>query len=701
MNAQRDVLLVCRRFEVVVSYHPYEGLTPIEAHLLRAVVAGATNLETLATHLRLALRLVLDACVDLLAAGLLEIGLDGHLQVSAVVTERMGDVAHPTSGWETSFATAAAPEPRTVQLLQETVTGAVFRSPPFSPLERTGLPLLPPDPELPLVDEIPSNELLFAVLARPPRQGNEGDEGPSSSDARVRTDARIGEVRLRRGAATGGGVGVAEVGRSLLVVQLAWSSADEGAAPRFQLPGPATIPAMIRRRIATGLSNLWERNVGREKGQLFDRLDFNSSVDFEGGEPPLGDPVEDIRRFDIAVEQHIKAPSLTAHDELREIEGEVSESVARASQCTATVDLLEGARAHHDAMAKALADAEQQVILACPWMKRLGNSTVRGQIEAAVSRGVLVCLLWGMERDDVLDEETKSFLAGMKRHPSGGGVIISDRSALSHAKVIACDHRWLVVSSCNFLNSGPERATEELGIRLTSPPPIVELAPEDERTAPTHPISELLRWIKEVIPDFRLSRRIIDSPALLGMAERSRRAPIIVDILPPRLDVPISMKLWSRAWRQRATDLRKQLESARPIAVPVRDLEHREVLLYALERAQRRLFLESPDIGAAGLSGPVISAIERARKRNVEVGIRYHSRSIAGEEGDAGWRGLEQAGVKILEADTHAKLLICDDWSVIGSFNFLSFAGRGRRELGVRVFDRDIANRLATRFTSA
>ncbi|KYF82477.1 hypothetical protein BE17_29265 [Sorangium cellulosum] len=419
----------------------------------------------------------------------------------------------------------------------------------------------------------------------------------------------------------------------------------------------------------------------------------------------MGDPLQELASLEAAVNEHTKVPSLEAHHALYDVEREVAESIARAAQCTATVDLVVGARAHHEAMTRALAEAKQQVVLACPWVNRLALDEVRDQIEGAVASGVLVCLLWGMQRGDSLDEETKRFLGRLAQHPSGGRMVAAERPAVSHAKVIACDHDWLIVSSCNFLNSGPDRTTDEVGVRLTSPPPRVEADPNDQRTAPSHPISEILRWVRDIMPDFRLRARIIDSPALLGMSERSQRAPTVDTILPPRLDLndqmrQLSTKLWSREWRQRVAQLRRQLEAARPVAIPVRDVEHRELFLYALEHAERRLHLESPDVAAAGLSAPVVDALKRARARGVDVRLRYQKREIAGEEGDARWRSLAEAGVGLTTADTHAKLLVCDDWAVVGSFNFLSFAGRGRGELGVRIFDAELAGLLSTRFAS-
>ena len=93
-------------------------------------------------------------------------------------------------------------------------------------------------------------------------------------------------------------------------------------------------------------------------------------------------------------------------------------------------------------------------------------------------------------------------------------------------------------------------------MRLTSPPPYVEADPADTRTAPSHPISELLRWAKAVVPDYRIGRSIADSPVLFGMASDARRVREPPTILPPQSFMP---SLWADAWSRRIAELREEL----------------------------------------------------------------------------------------------------------------------------------------------
>jgi phosphatidylserine/phosphatidylglycerophosphate/cardiolipin synthase-like enzyme len=110
------------------------------------------------------------------------------------------------------------------------------------------------------------------------------------------------------------------------------------------------------------------------------------------------------------------------------------------------------------------------------------------------------------------------------------------------------------------------------------------------------------------------------------------------------------------------------------------------------------VLIESPTVKQAATSAPFVELVLEARQRGVDIAIRFAEREPAGPEGDARWAKLAAAGVRMIEADTHAKVLVCDGWAVVTSFNFLSFEGRHRREFGVQVVDTELAERIASRF---
>jgi phosphatidylserine/phosphatidylglycerophosphate/cardiolipin synthase-like enzyme len=692
--ARHEVLLQVRRFEALVTYHPFDGLTPVEEHLVLAIAAGLGSLDELAAQMRLPRRLLLDACVDLLSIGAIEIDPEGEMVASERTRMAMGSWQTPKKGWETSFATGSAPPPDAVPLMQDTVSGSVFRSLPRMSLWREGLHRLPQDPDLPPIDEIPRPELLAAVMARPIRP----PKGAKADERLPPRRARIGDVRLRRiEVTTELAQPSPDVAVQSLPVDLLAVEREGRLPPRFSVLGPSLIPSIVRSRIGTALGRLWERGVGRGESQVFEVLSFADDSASEEGAPGTELPEAPLARLEQAAEAAGAKVTEGDHERLLGLEREAIAAVSRAVAGGARASLVVGALAHHEALAAALGQAKQQVVMACPWVTRLDNPALREQVAGAVRRGVNVFLLWGIARDEPLPPAVASLRDELAAAPSSGAFRVADRSSQSHAKLLVCDHDWAIVTSCNYLSSGPDRVTEELGVRLTSPPPFVDIDPGDARTAPSHPISELLRWSRLVVPDYRVGRLVYDEPILFGLGSGARRLREPPQILPPD-DNSFARQLWHKEWTKRVRELRQDLDQTGTYAFAVDSAAHREVLFDAIATARRRLLIESPKVNVVATSPAFVRMLEEARARGVDVAVRYAEREPAGPEGDSRWDGLVRAGMRLLQGDTHAKLLVADDWLLAGSFNFLSFEGRSRRELGIQVADARLANDAAARF---
>lgn len=137
------------------------------------------------------------------------------------------------------------------------------------------------------------------------------------------------------------------------------------------------------------------------------------------------------------------------------------------------------------------------------------------------------------------------------------------------------------------------------------------------------------------------------------------------------------------------------------MVTPVSDAEHRMLLVKALETARERLVISSRTLGIGVLAKVPVKALQEAVARGVKVTLVYsEEKDPSGEQGQ--WRAeLESAGVRLLVRDIHSKVLVCDDWAVVSSFNFLSFEGyfsnrgRARHELGVRILGQDLADKVA------
>jgi phosphatidylserine/phosphatidylglycerophosphate/cardiolipin synthase-like enzyme len=693
-----QALLPCRRFDVLVTYHAFDGLTPLEANALRAIAAGARSVDMLVEHLGTPQRLVLDVCIDLLGAGAIEIDGEGALVASPTTLKRMGGWQSPKAGWEASFATSSAPPPDVVALMQEMVSGEVFRAIPRQSDFRGGLHQLPIDPDLPPLDTIGRTELLAAVLARPIRLAGSGPAA-DADDFRPRR-ARIGEVRMRR-PDIGSDPTQPALPTSIqrIQVDLVGMVIEEDMAPRLAVLGPDTVPAVVRQRVGSRLAALWDRGCGRGPGQIFDILRFEASeAEAFGVRAEL--PEVAVDRLQTAIDAVEGVGGVADHEHFIALERDAGAAVLRAVGAGAGAALVDGAAAHHDALREALETAKEQVVVACPWVRRLEDPAVRAMFRSALKRepGLRIVVVWGISADEPVPTGL-ALLRDELAPEHGARFCFADRAARSHAKAIVCDHSWAIVTSSNFLSSGPDRATSELGVRLSSPPPRLDPDPADTRGVSSHPITEILRWAKAAltVPDYRVARELVDSPVLFGLATAGRRVAEAPPILPPD-SIALAQKLWRAEWMNRIAEFRQELGRARPYAIPVDSASHRDLMFDAIATARHRVSIESPSVSAAATSAPFVEAVLEARERGVEITLRFAKREAAGPEGDARWARLVSSGVRMVEADTHAKVLVCDDWIIVTSFNFLSFEGRRRRELGVQVVDSALADTVASRF---
>jgi phosphatidylserine/phosphatidylglycerophosphate/cardiolipin synthase-like enzyme len=204
-------------------------------------------------------------------------------------------------------------------------------------------------------------------------------------------------------------------------------------------------------------------------------------------------------------------------------------------------------------------------------------------------------------------------------------------------------------------------------------------------------------------PDYRLRQVISNDPGLFGRRERTVNVQLGGDVLPPDASNSLSMSMWVTMCERRLEEHRRELTAIGVVALPVRDAEHRLLMLHALSSAKRRVCITSPHLGVGVLGSHVVNGLLGARSRNVDVAVAFNEERI----GEAirfaeRRRELEGAGVKFIQRSTHAKVLVCDDWATVSSFNFLSFEGyydnerRARHEFGVRVIDATVAERLSS-----
>ncbi len=718
-----QVRIPCRRFSVRVTLGQTEGLSTFEEFMLRMIAAGAGTVERLAEDLCLPLGVVLDTCVDLLRVGYIFLDhTDSSIQITDAVRDEMGDALAPRPKWASRLAPASTPSSASYDLLQDLVSGAVF--PSVKGLVSPGNWILAPE-DLSLGDASTIQKpILLAAAARLMKKVTDA-RGSERSGPLSRRGISVTDVAI-----VGGGERTTVAPSSIVVEIVRRKSVDE-ERPNLVLVGPPELSGGVRRRIASRLMSMWDDGCARGKGQFFEslleRLTSAETLDEEPQLSPIIDPSASTALLTEAI-QDLDAVDLTrvdlreAHWRLHDLERRASANLDEAQTLQADVNIVVNAAEHHKLLLCALAEANHQVVLTSPWVGQLErNKELQDALIAAVERGVRVHLLWGMDRASEFatefgpaSRELVQLLAPGDQRV--GGLFLASRPAGVHAKLIACDMDWAVVSSCNVLNSRATRREFELGLKISPPrngdrerggtttheASVRAWTPVDSRQIAAAAVCDFIRFARGITPDFELRRTIVDDVALDG--RRLLAPPVEIG---GEVEEPGDLKIWRATFERRATILTERTHGLQPIAQAVVDGQHREFFIAAVRMSRKRLVVSSRDLGIGLLGEATADLVVAACKRGVEVSVIHAGFSDWTQELERRKTELIDAGVAFHMRDVHAKLLVCDNWAIVSSYNFLSFAGyydinrRARHELGVRVFGADLVDRLVLLLHSA
>lgn len=713
-------VIPCRRLRVEVHYGEAEGLSSVEQMLLRAVAAGASSLDQLTKLLGLPPRMLLDLCIEMLHGGLLQVERpSGKLDVAAVVLESMDDPLQPKSDWAKAFASPSPPTPDDIEILQDSVSGALFRRPPRR-WEDGKFQRAPVDPELSEPDEISKTDVMFVAASKARDAGEPSVNDPTRGWAAVRTH-RVVNVAVKRleraGSATAGALDVGAASVLVTARCFAPTFGPEGELvepPRFVIVEPQEIPVSTRRRIADGLTKLAERGVGTGRNQFFRTLQYDDEIVDLDAERETLDPPAVMCMLEAAESDLASQPAgPELHSRVQQVGEAVRDAIDRFSRNRGFVTLVSGAAAHRAAAIRALTEAQQQVLLGCPWMNRLGSdSAFDDALIDAAARGVHVHLLWGVSSTDDFSlnfgERARRVIeqANSVGRGAGGAVLAPARACASHAKLIVCDLDWMVIGSANYLNAPPERATGELGLLIQPMPPSESGA--DERPVACMLVADVVGWCRTLLRDFRLRRAIADDPVLFGRQGPIASVDVARDVPEARWGMDIYENLWRAGWKSRLEDYRTRLADGRGAPLAVFDGDHRRLLFEALARAKRRIVVASPRLGVGLLGSASLAALSSAVQRQGLEVVVLHSGEAPGTPRERQrladerprLRDLVSKGLTVRTWDSHAKLLLFDDEFAVSSFNFLSFEGyygdrnQARHELGARLWSPELANEM-------
>lgn len=659
----QPILVRCRRFQVQVTFDPFGGLSPLEEHLLLGIASGEGSVDHLAQAFGLPKRLVLDACVELLRAGMLVIKAD-RLEVAPVVQQRIGrDPRAPTKGWARSFESAAPPGPETVVLLQELLSGSLLPPPGGPSIREPRPPEAPIHPEVSRPEEVSTLDLLLALgRVRTTRR----DEDSRARRGQMSSASRIREARLVR--PIGGVTAPAASLDTTIVVSLVCRQPDMlSDPPRFGIIGPDVIPTGVRRRMALALSDLWQRGHGRGPKQFFTRLDLSGGVDEDDGVPPLTHPIRAAQRLQHQWNEARGQAPAQVHASLSDLERDTADELAEAVQYGASIVIDPPTDGRRSRIVEALEQAEQQVVITAA-AELAQDAEFLAQVKSTAERGVSVFLL-GPESREL--HEMANALESHRRTERGGHTIVATGRIDSGARVVVCDIDWVHVAG-------------------TSMPRGVRLGTRREGVV-ARAVVEIVGWLRTQVPDVRQRRMLLDSPALFGRRFGD------VELL-PEMSAPAEggfAQLWETAWSHRVDEHARSVERALPLAIPVCDGAHRELLSLAIQSSQQRLVIAAGNPSPTSMPTPLVRDLGRAARRGVKIRIVLGPQAHWGPDLSTQRAQLEGVGIAFEDRLASFEALVCDDWCLVGSYRYSSSETSARRELSVRVFGDEIVDTVA------
>lgn len=668
----------CTRIRVAIQYGDHQGLGLVEQFFLRAIALGSSDFDALHSLFGLPRRMLLELSIELLNAGLVVIERATRtLRPSKLVVDAMGDPQLPNTEWEKKFSTVVPQLPTTASILQACGHGSLFLE-PYSDRSRGGS-RAPADPDLPEPRTISKGDLMTVVACL--RSHGEGDL------------AAVLNVSSRRIV----DITITSVEATSVVVQahcIAPKWGDSGELiepPRFTIIEPTSIPSYARRAIADGLTSLAERGIGVSANQFFRTIQYSQDSAFAHIEDLTAEPLEllDQLQSDIRSRDQQGVNDEELHQALVATLDEFASAMAVGRKGEISAELVIGAKRHAELAVQALQEARVQVVLGCPWMNQLNDPMYRDAIENAVRRGVDVFLLWGIDRRATYDDFFgASWVNALRRPGSGAALHVPQNSCMFHGKLIVKDADWIVIGSSNFLNV-TDSARLEIGIQAR---PL--------RSGSI--IARVLDGCRALLWDPALRRSLMTDPSLLGRQHETESVAQVIAPQAPDWENPMSVKIWLGEWNSTIARLRGELSSAQ-IAIPILDGEHRTTLIELIGSAKHRLLIASPTLGHGLLATDPLDFIDACLERGVDVVIAH--RDIAQRE-DAQTQAhmqhlftMRNKGLRMLQCDIHAKIVVSDDTIVVGSFNYLSFDGHyGRRErtheLGLRTRTQAMADEI-------
>jgi phosphatidylserine/phosphatidylglycerophosphate/cardiolipin synthase-like enzyme len=683
----QTIVIPCVSFAVRVRLsEDTGGLTPIERIVLMAIGARLDTVDRLAETLNLPRRLLLDLIYDFWHKDYVLIDDERACVQLTPEVQALHDADRLSS------LESAENNVEMVSLIQELVSGAVLpnvaRVAPPHGAESMLVPTLMGGLEL---AEVSRAALLTALGEATERQSRQ------SKRSQVVREAWIEPEQILRDEA-----GTSRRAHLTLIVDI--FQPPGSTALEFDIIDAPGVSPVVRRSIARGLTRL-----ARElPDQLFFkrlRQQLARSSD-EGG--AAVDPIASLERAVAGLGAVDPGVLRERHAAFVHLHTVARLHLAERAAAEADVRVVLGHDEQEAALEEMLAAARHQVVLGNPWIDlktmlapRAGGSWFE-RIEQALARGVQMVLLWGIAVDEELRQDVRSALHDLRDryHPR---FIWSIRPSVSHAKFAIQDAHAALVTSYNFFDPRG-RAARELGVRVAG------VRPGEGTTA----VLAMLQWARDAFPDHRQSLRILVLPEDMDAA-----AHVPATAEPPELPAlaadevrPSAIRHWADAWKHAATELVALRRSFVRGAELVVDRMHRDALAHALEHCERRLAVLSDGLSVDVVTDELVDHLRQRLRAGAACSLLYRRTGASDLAAGPAARLTPLAAefprtFVMTEGKSHAKVLLCDDEVLIGSFNFLSYGGdydrrlqAERAELSIRVRDTTVVQKIAEALAS-
>jgi hypothetical protein len=685
-NSEPTTLLIpCETFSVKAVLVPSGSLTVLERLVLRALHAGASDgskvtIDTLNQLFAIGYRPMMRLVLDFLNRALVTFNFDtGAIRVTPGVVELI-----KTNRLDEIEAGGRTEEE--IGLMRDRVAGTILMrrpQPPMKPSTRVPGDQPPNSPAT-----LTSEDIALAIRAQVRKRLARGD--------RPRHVVEIA-IDYSKGGQT----------RDL---QIEVNPLLDEATDRLSVRviGPDDLPSRTRSALEKKLTELAN---AQNPQNVFKVLRQRAVKREETAPPGLHAKIRELRRQFEELKVADPGTVESRQAKMQNLAVALDDMISRADNVV--MEIITNPRRHAEAITAMIRSAQRQIVIACPAAQREATMQFRDAIESAVEKGRRLFFLFGRRDSDInvnVDKSIFVWLAGLKQRFPDRVFFRDDVAARCNGRFVIADGGDLLVSSDEFLRHPAGRTTATTAVRLTA----ASSKQSDERHL-SQAALDLLALSKTIFPDRDDAEQMTDSAFRLGTFAAGALADVALPLMPRlRDDDPYRQQrllLWMREWERRVA--RVETEGARVSATheAVKDDEHFQWLHSALRTAQQRLVIVSRAVSNAAVRRKLLDDLKACLNRpGMRVAIVYGNIDREAYRTLQRLRDQHADQMQLVPWDltraSAVRFLVCDDWCVVGGFDFLGSAvARADRylvpaEVGVRLDGAELVDALLADLTT-